>query len=162
MSRAGSVSNYQYNSERFSTLNQLLSEMDGIINNDNIVVIAATNREDLLDPALVRPGRFDKKIELKEPDENLRNQLYVLYLKQYKYNDKEITSQVIESFAKLSKGFTGAIISGVVNDSATLCYSNNRVVIELEDLKKAFEQVLAQHSKFVKYEADQLNINNNY
>ncbi len=148
MSRAQKAKDFQLHSEHYAALNQLLSEMDGMEGNENIVIIAATNRQDLLDSALVRPGRFDKKIELKKPDLKSRYHLFEINLKNYKYNNEEITNEIIKQYAEISQGFTGAIISGIVNDAATLCFSDNRTKIEFRDLHIAFDQARDEYAKF--------------
>lgn len=160
--RSGNLQTYSHNVERFSTLNQLLSEMDGIADNSNIVVIASTNREDLLDQALVRPGRFDYKINIKLPSFNLRKDLFNLYLNKAnsnttsktnnKVNKGMLSEANIEYLAGLTEGYTGALIQSMVNDAATLSLNRNKDFIEYEDLINAFTNSNEQFLKFKNYE----------
>lgn len=132
--------------------------MDGVINDDSIVIMAATNREDLLDAALVRPGRFDTKINFSLPDSNLRFELFKLNLEKCKYNVESITDKDIRELCKKCESATGAIIEGIVNEAATYSISQNKGEIDLNDLNKAFEKGIAEFLKFKKYEL----INNKY
>jgi cell division protease FtsH len=151
MHRSTDTFSYTNNIERYSTLNQLLAEMDGVYNHDNIVVIAATNREDLLDSALVRPGRFDYKINLALPDANMREGILKLYLGKYTYDMEEIGELVIKDFAKRGEGLTGANIESIVNDAATFAMSKSGS-IKNEDLEEAFKKNVAEFLKFKKFE----------
>ena len=152
MHRSSDTQSYAMNVERYSTLTQLLSEMDGVANNDNIIVIAATNREDLLDAALVRPGRFDYKIMFASPDVDLRFKLYKLYLEKYKYDNNSISEEIILAYAKRSESITGAVIESIVNDAATSSFSKNKSEVQKEELEEAYLKNIEEFKKFKKYE----------
>jgi ATP-dependent metalloprotease len=98
-----------------ATINQLLAEMDGFEKNDNILVIGATNHEDILDPAAVRPGRFDKKIHVPLPDINGREQIFDLYLDKISKAEEVVSRKL----AQMTPGFTGAEIENLVNTAIT-------------------------------------------
>jgi cell division protease FtsH len=140
--------NYSNNIERYSTLNQLLAELDGVVENENIVVIAATNREDLLDSALVRPGRFDYKINLELPDIQMRFSIFNLYLNQYKYDKSTLDDTVILSYATRTHNLTGANIESIVNEAATLSFSKESNIITKEDMDVAFKKKCEEFIKF--------------
>jgi ATP-dependent Zn protease len=150
LKRSSDSESYNRHVEHYSTLNQILSEMDGINSMEDIIVIAATNREDILDPALVRPGRFDYKVCLELPDFNLRMELFKLYLEKFGY--KSFDEDHIQTLAELSKEFTGAMIEGLVNDAATHALANKQETITFEDLVRALERSGEQYLKFKRYE----------
>eukprot|EP00340_Litonotus_pictus_P003002 CAMPEP_0170514658 /NCGR_PEP_ID=MMETSP0209-20121228/1232_1 /TAXON_ID=665100 ORGANISM="Litonotus pictus, Strain P1" /NCGR_SAMPLE_ID=MMETSP0209 /ASSEMBLY_ACC=CAM_ASM_000301 /LENGTH=298 /DNA_ID=CAMNT_0010798835 /DNA_START=423 /DNA_END=1319 /DNA_ORIENTATION=+ len=155
--RSSSYSNYTNNIERNATLNQLLSEMDGIEANEGILVIAATNREDLLDPALIRPGRFDMKIHLDLPNKEERLNLYELYLKKHDNmnlnNDSLIRdSQYLDTMADNSEGLSGAVIEDIVNKSAYMSYSKGEKEISKHTLETVFKKSKEDYVKFKYYE----------
>lgn len=106
------------NGEAENTLNQLLTEMDGFDSSDGIVFIAATNRLDMLDPAILRPGRFDRKVSVGLPDKTARAQIFKLYLGKKKCTDEVMAK--IEHWAKITPGASGAVIAGAVNEAAVL------------------------------------------
>lgn len=109
------------NDERDQTLNQLLAEMDGFRNNTGVLVLAATNRQDILDPALVRPGRFDRIVNIPLPDTRSRKKILELYLKGLPavLNGTDVAG-LVDKWAKLTKGFSGADLKNVVNEAAIL------------------------------------------
>jgi len=109
--------NFNGNDEREQTLNQLLTEMDGFNNNDGILILAATNRKEILDKALLRPGRFDRIINIPLPDLNSRTQIINLYLKNKKYIESTID---INLLAELTNGYSGADLKNVINEAAIL------------------------------------------
>jgi cell division protease FtsH len=146
--RTSDSRSYANNIERYSTLNQLLSELDGITENENLVVIAATNREDLLDAALTRPGRFDYKINLELPDKHMRNKIFKLYLHHFKYDEENINEEIIEMLAEKSKNLTGANIEAIVNEAATLSFSKNETFITKEDFEASFNKNMNEFYKF--------------
>lgn len=117
--------------ERHSTLNQLLVEMDGINDMNNIVIIGSTNREDFLDSALIRPGRFDYKINIPLPDKEQREEIYKLYTKKL---NSCITDEEYDFLAEESEGFSGAVIEDVVNKAYTNTVLRNSDIINLEDI----------------------------
>ncbi|MCX7969173.1 MAG: ATP-dependent zinc metalloprotease FtsH [Armatimonadetes bacterium] len=125
--------------EREQTLNQLLVEMDGIEQNSGIIVIAATNRPDVLDPALLRPGRFDRRIVIDHPDAKGREAILRVHLR-----GKPIADDVdIEKLAKQTAGFSGADLANMVNEAAILAARKNKTRIDMSDLLEALEKVIA-------------------
>jgi cell division protease FtsH len=124
------------NDEREQTLNQLLYEMDGFNNNDDIVVMAATNRKDVLDQALLRPGRFDRIIRVPVPDKESREKILNLYLINKK-TDKEFD---ISAISELTEGFSGAELKNLINEAAILSVRNNETVIKEQYVFEAFEK----------------------
>jgi len=129
--------------EREQTLNQLLVEMDGLEQNSGIIVIAATNRPDVLDPALLRPGRFDRRIVIDHPDAKGREAILRVHLK-----GKPLADDVdIEKLAKQTAGFSGADLANMVNEAAILAARKNKTKIEMSDLLEALEKVIAGPEK---------------
>jgi cell division protease FtsH len=126
------------NDEREQTLNQLLYEMDGFNNNDDIVVIAATNRKDVLDQALLRPGRFDRIIRVPVPDKESRIKILEFYLKNKNIND----NFDISSIAELTDGFSGAQLKNLINEAAILSVKNNFDKIQEKYVFDAFEKLI--------------------
>ena len=123
--------------EREQTLNQLLVEMDGFGINEGIITIAATNRPDILDPALLRPGRFDRRVIVGKPD--LRGRVAILNVHaRNKPLDKDIN---LETIAKKVPGFTGADLANLLNEAALLAARTNRKLITMQDLEEASEKV---------------------
>ncbi|MCL1873732.1 MAG: ATP-dependent zinc metalloprotease FtsH [Clostridiales bacterium] len=125
--------------EREQTLNQLLVEMDGFANNEGVIVMAATNRPDILDPALLRPGRFDREVTVDTPDIVGRKQILEVHAKN-KPLDKTISLDVI---ARRTPGFTGADLANVLNEAALLAARYNKKAIGMDELEKAVERVIA-------------------
>jgi cell division protease FtsH len=125
--------------EREQTLNQLLVEMDGFEPHDQVILIAATNRPDILDPALLRPGRFDRQIGLDRPDVRGREAIMKVHAKN-KPLEKDIDLLAI---ARRTPGFTGADLSNVLNESALLTARNNRKIITRDDIDEAIDRVMA-------------------
>ena len=124
--------------EREQTLNQILVEMDGFDPSVNIIVIAATNRPDVLDPALLRPGRFDRQVVLDLPDLKDREEILEVHARK-----KPIAKGVkLRSIAERTPGFSGADLANVLNEAAILAARGNKKVIELPDLFEAIEKVL--------------------
>lgn len=125
--------------EREQTLNQLLVEMDGFSSNDTIIVIAATNRPDILDPALLRPGRFDRQIIVDKPDINGRKDILEIHAR-----GKKIVNDVnLETIAKRTPGFTGADLYNLMNEAALLTARKNKKEITMTELEEATDRVLA-------------------
>ena len=125
--------------EREQTLNQLLVEMDGFDVNTNIIVIAATNRPDILDNALLRPGRFDRQIYINAPDVKGREQILEVHAKNKKL-DKDVDLKVL---AKRTPGFTGADLQNLLNESALLAARNGESLITMDDIDKSIDRVIA-------------------
>lgn len=123
--------------EREQTLNQLLVEMDGFGANEGIITIAATNRPDILDPALLRPGRFDRQVVVGRPDLNGREAILKVHAR-----NKPLADDVdLKIIAKKTPGFTGADLSNLLNEAALLAARNNNKVIAMADLEEASEKV---------------------
>ncbi len=125
--------------EREQTLNQILVEMDGFDTNTNVIVVAATNRPDVLDPALLRPGRFDRQVILDRPDMKGRLEILKVHVKG-KPLDKEID---LQSVAKQSPGFSGADLANLVNEAAILAARRNKKTISTPEFSEALERVVA-------------------
>ena len=131
------------NDEREQTLNQLLVEMDGFADNAGIIVIAATNRDDVLDPALLRAGRFDRKITVSLPDKAGREAIFKVHAR-----NKKIDSNVdFGNLAKRTVGFSGADIASVLNDAAILSVRNNSPFITLAEIDEAIDRRIAGPAK---------------
>ncbi|MSP13018.1 MAG: ATP-dependent zinc metalloprotease FtsH [Chloroflexi bacterium] len=125
--------------EREQTLNQMLVEMDGFDTDTNVIIVAATNRPDILDPALLRPGRFDRQVVIDRPD--MRGRLEILKIHA---RGKPLAEDVnLEAVAKLSIGFSGADIENLVNESAILAARRNRKSISRQDFIHSFEKIVA-------------------
>jgi len=123
--------------EREQTLNQILVEMDGFTPNDNVIVIAATNRGDLLDPALLRPGRFDRRVMLDMPDIEGRKAILAIHAK-----GKPFTKEVDwDKVAKRTVGFSGADLENMLNEAAILAARDNQKAIEMKDIEEAAVKV---------------------
>ena len=123
--------------EREQTLNQLLVEMDGFAENEGIIVLAATNRVDILDPAILRPGRFDRKIGVGRPDVGGREDILKIHAK-----NKPLAEDVdLKQVAQTTAGFTGADLENLLNEAAILAAKQNKHYIQQEDVKKAFIKI---------------------
>lgn len=129
--------------EREQTLNQLLAEMDGFGSNTGVIVMAATNRPDVLDPALLRPGRFDRQIMVNLPDVKGREEI----LKVHARNKKFSPSVRLADVAKRTPGFSGADLENLLNEAALLAARYNRKVIEMPDIDEAMDRVLMGPAK---------------
>lgn len=129
--------------EREQTLNQLLVEMDGFSTNEGIIVMASTNRPDILDPALLRPGRFDRHILIDRPDVKGREAILQVHVK-----NKPIAKEVnLEVLAKRTPGFTGADLANLVNEAALLTARRGQKEIGMEELEESIERVIAGPEK---------------
>jgi len=125
--------------EREQTLNQILVEMDGFDTDTNVIVMAATNRPDILDPALLRPGRFDRRVILDRPDWNGRQKILEVHVR-----GKPIAPTVdLEVIAKQTPGFVGADIENLVNEAAILAARRNKKIIEMPEFQEAIEKIVA-------------------
>ena len=131
------------NDEREQTLNQLLVQMDGFESNTNIIVMAATNRSDILDPALMRPGRFDRQIYVNIPDVKGREEIFKVHAR----NKPLATDVNFKSLARLTSGFTGADIENLLNEAAILAARENHKLINMHDISEAIDKVIAGPAK---------------
>lgn len=130
------------NDERDNTLNQLLVEMDGFGTDSSVVVLAATNRKDILDSALLRPGRFDRTIEINLPNIKERAEIFKVHLKKVKLNERLSIDDYARKLAALTPGMSGADIHNVVNEGAILAARNNLESVGLVEFEKATERVI--------------------
>ncbi len=131
------------NDEREQTLNQLLVQMDGFEASSSIIVMAATNRADILDPALMRPGRFDRQIYVNVPDVKGREEIFKVHSR-----NKPLASDInFKSLARLTPGFTGADIENILNESAILAARADRKLITMKDISEAVNKVMAGPAK---------------
>ena len=129
--------------EKEQTLNQLLVEMDGFGHTEGIIVLAATNRPDILDPALLRPGRFDRQIQVNRPDVKGREEILRVHAKDKKLDD----SVSLRTIARATSGFTGADLSNLLNESAIMAARDDRPVINMEDINEALMKIVAGPTK---------------
>lgn len=137
--------------EREQTLNQLLVEMDGFDENTNIIVIAATNRPDILDNALLRPGRFDRQIYINAPDVRGREQILKVHAK-----NKQLEPEVdLKTLAKRTPGFTGADLQNLLNEAALLAARKNKEKISMGDIDNSIDRVIAGIEKKSKVLTDE-------
>eukprot|EP00811_Abedinium_folium_P018235 NODE_2715_length_2159_cov_16.175689.p1 GENE.NODE_2715_length_2159_cov_16.175689~~NODE_2715_length_2159_cov_16.175689.p1 ORF type:complete len:395 (+),score=125.23 NODE_2715_length_2159_cov_16.175689:269-1453(+) len=130
------------NSERDSTLNQLLIELDGFNTSTNVVVVAGTNRDDILDPALVRPGRFDRKIDVQKPDVGERKEIFGVHLQPLTIDKRLSVESIAQRLAALTPGFSGSEIANLCNESAIIAARRNADTVEMNDFERASERVL--------------------
>lgn len=129
--------------EREQTLNQLLVEMDGFSTNEGIIVMASTNRPDILDPALLRPGRFDRHILIDRPDVKGREAILKVHIK-----GKPLADDIdLEILAKRTPGFTGADLANMVNEAALLTARRNKKLVGMEEMEESIERVIAGPEK---------------
>ena len=129
--------------EKEQTLNQLLVEMDGFGHTEGIIVLAATNRPDILDPALLRPGRFDRQIQVNRPDVKGREEILQVHAKNKKMDD----TVNLRTVARATSGFTGADLSNLLNEAAIMAARDNRPVITMEDINESLMKIVAGPAK---------------
>ena len=134
----GKNPNFGANDERENTLNQLLTEMDGFASNSGVIILAATNRADILDRALLRAGRFDRQIHVELPDMNERSAIFKVHLKPIKI-EKELD---IEFLAKQTPGFSGADIANVCNESALIAARKSKKSVQKQDFLDAIDRII--------------------
>ncbi|UOA08736.1 ATP-dependent zinc metalloprotease FtsH [Methylobacter sp. S3L5C] len=142
------------NDEREQTLNQLLVEMDGFTGNEGVIVIAATNRADVLDKALLRPGRFDRQVNVGLPDVRGREQILNVHIKKVPASD----DVKLKDIARGTPGFSGADLANVVNEAALFAARSNKIQVNMSDLEKAKDKILmgAERHTMVMTEDDKL------
>ena len=136
--------------EREQTLNQLLTEMDGFGANEGIIIIAATNRPDVLDPALLRPGRFDRQVTVSLPDKKAREEILSVHARN-KILDKKVT---LENLAKRTPGFSGADLENLLNEAALLAVRKNKKSISMTEIDEATDRVLMGPAKVTRKYTD--------
>lgn len=141
--------------EREQTLNQLLVEMDGFEGNEGVIVIAATNRPDVLDPALLRPGRFDRQVVVPLPDIRGREQILKVHIRKVA-SDDNVKPSII---ARGTPGFSGADLANLINEAALFAARANKKLVEMEDLEKAKDKIMmgAERRSMVMSEEDKRN-----
>jgi cell division protease FtsH len=127
------------NSERENTLNQLLGEMDGFESNQGVVIMAATNRPEILDPALLRPGRFDRQVQVTLPTEGGRKEILKIHTRNMPLSE----DADLERIARITPGFSGADLANIANEASLLAVRKNRGNITMEDFDLAIERVIA-------------------
>lgn len=142
------------NDERESTLNQLLVEMDGFGTTSGVVVLAGTNRPDILDKALLRPGRFDRQISIDKPDIKGRDQIFQIYLKKLKLDNEP--SYFSQRLAALTPGFAGADIANVVNEAALIAARSDQTTVTMEHFEGAIDRVIGGLEKKNKVSCNQM------
>ena len=145
------------NDERESTLNQLLTEMDGFSSTTNVIVLAATNRADVLDKALLRAGRFDRQIYVELPDLEERKAIFAVHMKNLKLNGDKKSEQYVdrEFLAKQTPGFSGADIANVCNEAALCAARKNKKQIDKQDFLDAVDRIVGGLEKRTKVLTDQ-------
>jgi|TARA_B100000941_G_scaffold235104_1_gene177915 cell division protease FtsH len=137
--------------EREQTLNQLLVEMDGFESNQGVILMAATNRPDVLDPALLRPGRFDRQVIVDRPDLNGRTEILKVHAK-----DKPLAKNInLKTVAKQTPGFTGADLANLLNEAALLTARKNKKKVSIQDIENSIDRVLAGPEKKSRLMSDQ-------
>ena len=137
--------------EREQTLNQLLVEMDGFESNQGVILMAATNRPDVLDPALLRPGRFDRQVIVDRPDLNGRTQILEVHAK-----DKPLAKNInLKTVAKQTPGFTGADLANLLNEAALLAARKDKKTVSIKDIENSIDRVLAGPEKKSQLMSDQ-------
>ena len=136
--------------EREQTLNQLLTEMDGFGANEGIIIIAATNRPDVLDPALLRPGRFDRQVTVSLPDKQARKEILAVHAKN-KVLDRSVT---LDNLAKRTPGFSGADLENLLNEAALLTVRRDKKAITMSEIDEATDRVLMGPAKVTKKYTD--------
>ncbi|MDE5968020.1 MAG: ATP-dependent zinc metalloprotease FtsH [Muribaculaceae bacterium] len=147
----GKNPNMGANDERENTLNQLLTEMDGFGSNSGVIILAATNRADILDKALLRAGRFDRQIYVELPDLNDRVAIFNVHLKKIKLAD----NVDVELLARQTPGFSGADIANVCNEAALIAARNNKSAVEKEDFTAAVDRIIGGLEKRSKITTDE-------
>ena len=135
--------NVMGNDEREQTLNQLLTEMDGFEGNNGVIILAATNQPDALDPALTRPGRFDRRVPVELPDLKGREEILKVHAKKIKLADNVDFNKI----ARMASGASGAELANIVNEAALRAVRNGRKVVEEADLEESIEVVIAGYQK---------------
>ena len=127
------------NDERENTLNSLLSEMDGFSTNSGVIILGATNRPEVLDSALLRPGRFDRQIVIDKPDIRGREAIFEVHLKPLKKRHKDVEAKKL---AMQTPGFAGAEIANICNEAALIAARHNKKIVDMKDFQDAIDRVI--------------------
>jgi AFG3 family protein len=130
------------NDERDNTLNQLLVEMDGFSTEENVIILAATNRSDILDSAIMRPGRFDRQIEITSPNIDERQAIFKVHLKKIKLNAEKTRTEYAKKMATLTPGMSGAEVANVCNEGAIIAARNNLTSVGMTQFENAIDRVI--------------------
>lgn len=130
------------NEERDNTLNQLLVEMDGFATDSSVIVLAATNRPDSLDAALLRPGRFDRQVEILLPTIREREQVFKVHLKGIKIDESLTKTEYARKLSALTPGFSGADIANICNEGAIIAARKNKDKVSIREFEQATERVI--------------------
>ena len=141
--KRNSGSGYGGNDEREQTLNQLLTEMDGFGGNTGVIILAATNRPESLDPALTRPGRFDRRVPVELPDLKGREEILKVHAQKIKMSD----DVDLHTIARMAAGASGAELANIINEAALRAVRNGRVIVNQSDLEESIEVVIAGYQK---------------
>jgi len=131
-----------FDSERENTLNQIFVELDGFGTNENVIVFAATNRKDILDKALIRPGRFDRIIEVNLPTRKEREEIFMVHLRNIEVTDGITKESIASKLSALSMGMSGAEIYSICNEAAILAARRNKISVDMDDFYEAYDRVL--------------------
>jgi AFG3 family protein len=137
--RSRGKNTFNTNDERENTLNQLLVEMDGFVADKGVIMLAATNRPDVLDEALLRPGRFDRQITVDRPDIKGREAIFLVHLKPIKIKEENVDAKKL---ASQTPGFVGADIANVCNEAALIAARNNKEAVDMDDFQAAIDRVI--------------------
>jgi AFG3 family protein len=137
--RSRGKNTFNSNDERENTLNQLLVEMDGFVADKGVIMLAATNRPDVLDEALLRPGRFDRQITVDRPDIKGREAIFLVHLKPIKVKEDNVDARKL---ASQTPGFVGADIANVCNEAALIAARNNKEAVDMDDFQAAIDRVI--------------------
>ena len=130
------------NDERDNTLNQLLVEMDGFATDESVIVLAATNRADILDKALMRPGRFDRTVEIANPSIKDREEIFKVHLKKIKLNKERTREEYAKKMSTLTPGMSGADIANVCNEAAIVAARSNLDSVGIKEFEIAIERII--------------------
>mmetsp|Transcript_29901 Transcript_29901/g.45727 ORF Transcript_29901/g.45727 Transcript_29901/m.45727 type:complete len:424 (+) Transcript_29901:851-2122(+) len=144
------------NDERDNTLNQLLVEMDGFSTESSVIVLAATNRSDILDSALLRPGRFDRQVEVTLPTLEERVQIFRVHLRKIKVSDEYSKKEYAKKMSALTPGFSGADIMNICNEAAIMAARKDHEAVTIRDFELATERVIAGIEKSMPKNEEQL------
>jgi AFG3 family protein len=131
------------NDERDNTLNQLLVEMDGFSTDTSVIILAATNRADILDSALLRPGRFDRQVEVNLPSLEERSAIFKVHLKKILVNESFNKEEYSKKLSALTPGFSGADIQNICNEAAIMAARKDQTSVSIRDFELATERVIA-------------------